>query len=389
MRRLLILAVLALLCISLYSQEKSYIQVNAESGIAIYINDQFVAETSSELNGLLIDDLSPGVYKIKVEKPGFASREEKITLKKGEVMIFNVNLNVPDVSISEYGNKVDCSLKLKTGTLLIQSVPVNITIKIPWLKLITTKSDDSWMADDLAVGVYAVSFHWSGETLVDTVFIKQNKKTHLMVNFLEMKIYYPDRKDVYYSAETAPVKKKESPVDALALTFTDSRDGKTYKQVKIGEQVWMAENLNYDAGSESWCYANDASNCAKYGRLYNWESAMKVCPSGWHLPTDDEWKTLEMHYGMEQKDAYNLYWRGTDQGTKLKKNDDGDFCGLLGGRRDISGDYGYLDTYGYYWSATDYKETHAWYRLLYSGNLLVYRFRTDKNASYNVRCIRD
>ncbi len=389
MRRLLILAVLALLCLPLYSQEKSYLQVNAESGIAIYINDQFVAETSSELNGLLIDDLSPGVYKIKVEKPGFASREEKITLKKGEVIIFNVNLTVPDVSISEYGNKVDCSLKLKTGTLLIQSVPVDITIKIPWLKLTTTKSDDSWMADDLAVGVYAISFHWSGETLVDTVFIKQNKKTHLMVNFLEMKIYYPDRKDVYYSTETTPVKKKEPPVDALALTFTDSRDGKTYKQVKIGEQVWMTENLNYDAESESWCYANDASNCAKYGRLYNWGTAMKVCPPGWHLPTDDEWKTLEMHYGMEQKDADNLYWRGTDQGTKLKKNDDGDFCGLLGGRRDTSGDYGYLDTYGYYWSATDYKETHAWYRLLYSGNLLVYRFRTDNNACYNVRCLRD
>ncbi|MDD3878341.1 MAG: FISUMP domain-containing protein, partial [Bacteroidales bacterium] len=109
-------------------------------------------------------------------------------------------------------------------------------------------------------------------------------------------------------------------------TFTDTRDGKTYKTVKIGTQTWMAENLNYSTGN-SWCYDNNTSNCTKYGRLYDWNTARSACPIGWHLPSRSDLEALLSNVGGRGSNAYHALKEGGSSG----------FSALFGGWRDGDG----------------------------------------------------
>lgn len=102
---------------------------------------------------------------------------------------------------------------------------------------------------------------------------------------------------------------------SMAGTMKDPRDGKTYKTVEIGNQVWMAENMNYKT-SDSWCYDNEESNCKKYGRLYTWQAAMNACPDGWHLPGRDEFKSLLDTVGtLESERSLNLRAESWEKGS--------------------------------------------------------------------------
>jgi uncharacterized protein (TIGR02145 family) len=182
-------------------------------------------------------------------------------------------------------------------------------------------------------------------------------------------------------------------------TITDSRDGKTYKTVKIGEQWWMAENLAYDVGDGSWAYNNDESNVKTYGRLYKWKAAKIACPSGWHLPTDDEWKQMEMAIGMSQSEADDTGWRGTNEGTKLKATsgwidngngtDDYGFSGLPGGYRYPGGSFITIGSTGVWWSATMYPTSTAWSRYLRCDRTTKFRYYTYEEYGFSVRCVKD
>jgi uncharacterized protein (TIGR02145 family) len=112
-------------------------------------------------------------------------------------------------------------------------------------------------------------------------------------------------------------------IEASKGNFTDSRDKKTYKTVKIGKQTWMAENLNYKSlFSSSKCYGNDSKNCEKYGRLYDWNDAKKSCPKGWHLPSDAEWWQLVNFVGVGNKlETRDGLGSGNGAGDKLKARD--------------------------------------------------------------------
>ena len=100
-------------------------------------------------------------------------------------------------------------------------------------------------------------------------------------------------------------------------SFKDSRDGKTYKTVKLGNQTWMAENLNLHM-DDSWCYERKIENCKKYGRLYTWKKAEKACPAGWHLPSRSEWRDLVSYVSENAKSKPGVSLRTKDD-WKVKK----------------------------------------------------------------------
>lgn len=182
----------------------------------------------------------------------------------------------------------------------------------------------------------------------------------------------------------------------------DERDGQKYKIVQIGNQWWTAENMNFNVPGGSWYYDNDSLKYKYLGRLYTFEAAKESCPCGWHLPTDEEWKTLEMQIGLtkEQADGYNL--RGTNQGGKLKStgfdywnspnmdatNSTG-FLALGGGYRDPNGGFNRIGKGISYWTSTDGKQDMAWFRSLHNDRGDIHRGFYKKSFAYHVRCIKN
>lgn len=178
-------------------------------------------------------------------------------------------------------------------------------------------------------------------------------------------------------------------VNAQSDTLKDTRDGKIYKTTQIGQQIWMAENLDFKTEKYSYCYANKVENCAKYGRLYRWEAAAKACPEGWHLPTDLEWQTLEKELGMPDAEiTKNNIWRGTDQATKLLSDTTVNFAMLFGGYHNPPSNSFLIGMQAFFWTATEIG-AHAWYRQMRDGGGKIYRRTRPKPWAMSVRCVKD
>jgi len=170
-------------------------------------------------------------------------------------------------------------------------------------------------------------------------------------------------------------------------TFKDSRDGKTYKSVKVGDKTWMAENLNF-ATKGSKCYENKDANCAKYGRLYDWETAQKACPAGWHLPKDDEWTTLMVVVGDETagtKLKSTAGWNKNGNGT----NDFG-FSALPGGYGSSGGSFFGVGSAGGWWSVMEHYFEGAGNRNMSDNSEGVYSIDyEDGRPLFSLRCAQD
>ena len=188
----------------------------------------------------------------------------------------------------------------------------------------------------------------------------------------------------------------------------DDRDGQTYKTVKIGDQWWMAENLNYETDS-SFCYNKEEINCAKYGRLYEWAAAVGksesecgygnecslpsgniqgVCPKGWHLPSKAEWETLFTAVGGKDIAGKKLKsmsgWEKSGDGT-----DDFGFSALPAGYRYDDRYYNLEGYYAYFWSSTEFDSNRSYNMYLGYSDYYAGLDNNSKGDGFSVRCLQD
>jgi uncharacterized protein (TIGR02145 family) len=169
--------------------------------------------------------------------------------------------------------------------------------------------------------------------------------------------------------------------------FTDKRDGNIYTTITIHGVTWMAENLKFKTNSGAYMFDNNSNNLPYYGLLYEWKTALTVCPAGWHLPSGEEFQQLINHF--EQKDA----WRKST-------SDPSSFAIQLGGMQDHEGTFSEMDESAYYWTSTEYDPGNAeYFSYLVINKMPITDISrkadieeipgTGKTNKYSVRCIKN
>lgn len=203
-------------------------------------------------------------------------------------------------------------------------------------------------------------------------------------------------------------------IASIAGTVKD-RDGNVYKTVRIGTQVWMAENLKttkfrngepipHVIGNSTWgvlntgayCWYNndDRANKVTYGALYNWfavDDQRSIAPVGWHIPTDKEWAALVVYLKGERiaggalKETMTSHWADPNTGAT---NSSG-FTALPGGYRAKDGTFKNLNVCGGWWADTEYTKSLVWYRYVDTTGSTIHNFSTYKSSGFSIRCIKD
>lgn len=172
----------------------------------------------------------------------------------------------------------------------------------------------------------------------------------------------------------------------LTGTFTDGRDGQVYKWVKIGSQIWMAQNLNYKTAEHSYYYNNDESNRAKYGMYYDFQVLQEAAPKGWHVPSDAEWQQMELAAGMSNEQATLEGYR-RDIGDALLPGGDTGMDVLYAGWHK-QGFFAELDQTAYFWTTTQ-SGAPVYGRMLKKGSNAIYRGRWGIAYAMSIRCVKD
>lgn len=221
----------------------------------------------------------------------------------------------------------------------------------------------------------------------------------------DLQIFYKCVGDALIETDMAPCESGEPQSSSSAAasnveygTLADSRDGKSYKTVKIGSLTWMAENLNFDnsataTGSidSSFCYDGIPANCEKYGRLYQEYAATAVCPEGWRLPTADDWRdlvnTAKSEFGDDNGSLRAVgEWENSIFGDNITATNASGFSALPAGYRAKTGECDGEGSKAYFWGE-DNMNHYAW--------ILSNQYDMEKESmqrgyyAYAVRCVKD
>ncbi len=228
---------------------------------------------------------------------------------------------------------------------------------------------------DMEVATYEMLPSCAEKREGKTAYVKDQDQGYICQN--EKWVESDDAVDVYPSSTVKP--------SINNGYYTDSRDGKKYRTVTIGTQIWMAENLNFKTDS-SFCYNDKESNCSKYGRLYMWSAAVRACPNGWHLPSETEWDDLFSFVG------------GIATGKMLKAasgwkdggngDDPYSFTALPAGcGNSFESRFGEEGSGAFFWSSTETKSDGAYYVDMFYDIDQVNKGSDNKNDGLSVRCI--
>ena len=271
-----------------------------------------------------------------------------------------------------------------------------------WKDSATKATIADWAADALAGnGLDSIRKNIESWDIGDTVAAFEK---YITAEFPDTVVYSSSSADRSSSSAKANA---GSEYDPATNTLKDLRDGKTYKTVKIGNQVWMAENLNYETDS-SFCYNDSAYFCAMHGRLYKWATAVGksesecgygntcsllsgdvqgVCPSGWHLPSKAEFESLIATVGEDSTAGKVLKsasgWTAGGYGT-----DDFGFAALPAGTRGHGGGYSGAYFLGFFWSSTEISDNSAFNMYLTFDGDSVHQSVDIKDFAFSVRCVK-
>ena len=204
-------------------------------------------------------------------------------------------------------------------------------------------------------------------------------------------------------------------VECPGIPFVYDADSNKYTTVIIGTQCWLRQNLNigkyipsiysgnthsdvYDNDTiEKYCFKNDTNYCAVFGGLYDWNEMMQystatsqgICPTGWHVPTDGDWKVLELTLGLSTTMVDSTGYRGFYQGQALLKNSETKFDALFAGFRFLNGSFSHENYYASFWSSSLRNDSTAWYRGVTIGNPQIQRESFGKDRAFAVRCLKN